>query len=157
MIFGCGMYFKYIITVAWFYFYEFLHVPFYSVVSDFLMMQIVRLLLCIVGLFVHCHKTQNRIQSRCNVGLHVCKYNGPTAKSILFIYVKSHRVIFCKKASFRQLALVRLSGDVVLNPEPMKFGFANCQSIRNKGPTLCKEVKTRNCDVLVSLRPILKL
>ena len=122
MIFGCGLYFK--LTVVWFYFYEFLHVLFYSVVSDFLTMRIVRLLLCIVGLFVHCHKTQNRIQSRCDVGLHVCKYNKPTAKSILFIYIKSHRVTFCVKASFRQLGLVLLSDDVALNPEPMKFGFA---------------------------------
>ena len=116
-------------------------------VPNFLMMQIVRLLLCIVRLFVHCHKTQNRIQSRCDVGLHVCKYNGPTAKSILFIYVKSHRVTFCEKASFRQLALVLLSGDVALNPRPMKFGFTNCRSIRNKGPILCEEVKTGNFDV----------
>ena len=111
------------------------------------MMQIVRLLLCIVGLFVHCHKTHNRIQSRCDVGLHVCKYNEPTAKSILFIYVKSHRVTFCEKAFFRQLALALLSGDVALNPGPMKFGFANCQSIRNNAPTLCEEVKTGNFDV----------
>ena len=93
-------------------------------------------------------KTQNRIQSRCDVGLHVCKYDGPTDKSILFIYVKSLRVTFCEKASFRQLALVLLSGDVSLNPGPMKFGFANCQSIRNKGPILCDEVKTGNFDVL---------
>ena len=147
MIFGCGLYFKYFITVVWLYFYEFLHVPFYSVVSDFPMMQIVRLLLCIAGLFVHCRKTQNRIQSRYDVGLHVCKYNGPTVKSILFIYVKSHRVTFCEKASFRQLALVLLLGDVALNPGPMKFGFANCRSIRNKGPTLWEEVKTGNFDV----------
>ena len=111
------------------------------------MMQIVRLLLCIIGLFVHCHKTHNRIVSRCDVGLHVCKYNEPTAKSILFIYVKSHRVTFCEKTSFRQLALVLLSGDVALNPGPMKFGFANCRFIRNKGPTLCEEVKTINFDV----------
>ena len=97
------------------------------------MMRIVRLLLCIVGLFVHCHKSQNRIQTRCDVGLHGCKYDGPTAKSILFIYVRTHRVTFCEKASFRQLALVLLSGDVVLNPGPLKFGFANCLSIRNKG------------------------
>ena len=92
-------------------------------VPNFLMMRIVRLLLCIVGLFVLCHKTQNRSQSRCDVGLHICKYNGPTAKTILFIYVKSHRVTFCEKASFRQLALVLLSGDVALNPGPMKFGI----------------------------------
>ena len=111
------------------------------------MMRIVRLLLCIVSLFVHCHKTRNRILSRCYVGLHVCKYNEPTAKSILFIYVKSHRVTFCEKVSIRQLALVLLSGDVTLNPGPMKFGFANCRSIRNKGPTLCEEVKTGNFDV----------
>ena len=116
-------------------------------VPNFLMMRIVRLLLCIVGLFVHFHKTHNRTQSRCDVGLHVCKYNEPTAKSILFIYVKSHRVTFCEKASFRQLALVLLSGDVALNPGPIKFGFANCRSIRNKGPTLCEEVKTGNFDV----------
>ena len=111
------------------------------------MMRIVRLLLCIVGLFVLCHKTQNRSQSRCDVGLHVCKYNGPTVKSILFIYVKSHRVTFCEKASFRPLALVLLSGNVALNPGPMKFGFASCRSIRNKGPTLCEEVKIGNFDV----------
>ena len=111
------------------------------------MMRIVRLLLCIVGLFVHCHKTQNRIQNRFDVGLHVCKYDGPTAKSILFIYVRTHIVTFCEKASFRQLALVLLSGDVALNPGPLKFGFANCRSIRNKGPILCEEIKTRNFDV----------
>ena len=110
-------------------------------------MRIVRLLLCIVGLFVHCHKIQNRIQSRCDVGLHVCKYDGPSAKSILFIYVRTHRVTFCEKASFRQLALVLLSGDVALNPGPLKFGFANCRSIRNKGPILGEEVKTGNFDV----------
>ena len=109
--------------------------------------RLVRLFLCIAGLFLHCHKTQKRIQSRCDVGLHVCKYNGPTAKSILFIYVKSHRVTFCKKASIRQLTLVLLSGDVTLNPGSMKFGFANCRSIRNNGPTLFEEVKTRNFDV----------
>ena len=61
-------------------------------------------------------------------------------------YVKSHRVTFCEKACFRQLTLVLLSGDVALNPGPMKFGFANCRSIRNKGPTLCEEVKTGNFD-----------
>ena len=99
------------------------------------MMWIVRLLLCIVGLFVHYRKTHNRIVLK------------STAKSILFIYVKSHRVTFCEKASFRQLALVLLSGDVALNPGPMRFGFANCRSIRNKGPILCEEVKTGNFDV----------
>ena len=40
-----------------------------------------------------------------------------------------------------------LSGDVAFNPWPMKFGFANCRSIRNKGPTLCEEVKNGNFDV----------
>ena len=119
-------------------------------VPNFLMMRIVRLLLCIVGLFVHCYRTHNRIVSRCDVGLHLCKYNEPTAKSILLIYVKSHRVTFCEKASFKQLALVLLSGDVALNPGPMKFGFANCRSIRNKGPTLCEEVKNGNFDVFWS-------
>ena len=111
------------------------------------MMRIVRLLLCIVGLFVHCHKSQKRIQTRCDVGLHGCKYDGPTAKSILFIYVRTHRVTFCEKVSFRQLALVLLSGDVALNPGPLKFGFANCRSIRNKGPILCDEIQTGNFDV----------
>ena len=57
MIFGCGLFFKYFTFVVWFYFYEFMHVLLYSVVSGFLMMQIARLLLCIVVLFVHCHKT----------------------------------------------------------------------------------------------------
>ena len=36
---------------------------------------------------------------------------------------------------------------VALNPGPVKFGFANCRSIRNKGLTLCEEVKTGNFDV----------
>ena len=111
------------------------------------MMRTVTLLLCIVGLFVHYHKSQNRIQTRCDVGLHGRKYDGPTTKSILFIYVRTHRVTFCEKASFRQLALVLLSGDVALNPGPLKFGFANCQSIRNKGPILCDEIQTGNFDV----------
>ena len=111
------------------------------------MMWTVTLLLCIVGLFVHYHKSQNRIQTRCDVGLHGRKYDGPTTKSILFIYVRTHRVTFCEKASFRQLALVLLSGDVALNPGPLKFGFANCRSIRNKGPILCDEIQTGNFDV----------
>ena len=50
-------------------------------------------------------------------------------------------------ASLRQLALVLLSGDVALNPGPLKFGFANCRSIRNKGPILCDEIQTGNFDV----------
>ena len=61
--------------------------------------------------------------------------------------MSSHIVTFCEKASFRQLVLVLLSGDVVLNPGPVKFGFTNCQSIRNNGPTLCEEVKIGNFDV----------
>ena len=65
----------------------------------------------------------------------------------MFIYVRTHRVTFCEKASFRQLALVLLSGDVALNPGPLKFGFANCRSIRNKGPILCDEIQTGNFDV----------
>ena len=89
------------------------------------MMRTVTLLLCIVGLFVHYHKSQNRIRTRCDVGLHGRKYDGPTTKSILFIYVRTHRVTFCEKASLRQLALVLLSGDVALNPGPLKFGFAD--------------------------------
>ena len=59
----------------------------------------------------------------------------------------SHRVTFCEKASFRRLTPVLLSGNVALNPGPMKFRFANCRSIRNKGPTLCEELKTGNFDV----------
>ena len=94
-----------------------------------------------------CIAIRLRIQSRCDVGLLLCKYDGPTAKSILFIYVKSQRVTFCEKASFRQLVLVLLSSDVALNPVPLKFGFANCRSIRNRGPTICGEVKTGNFDV----------
>ena len=45
------------------------------------------------------------------------------------------------------VALVLLSGDVALNPGPLKFGFANCRSIRNKGPILCDEIQTGNFDV----------
>ena len=37
--------------------------------------------------------------------------------------------------------------NVALNPGPLMFGFANCRSIRNKGPILCEEVKTGNFDV----------
>ena len=111
------------------------------------MMRTVTLLLCIVGLSVHYHKSQNRIRTRCDVGLHGRKYDGPTTKSILFIYVRTHRVTFCEKESLRQLALVLLSGDVALNPGPLKFGFANCRSIRNKGPILCDEIQTGNFDV----------
>ena len=111
-------------------------------------MRIVRLLLCIIDLFVHYHQTLNKIKSSCDVGLHVHKYDGPTAKSILFIYVMIHTVTFREKASFRQLVLVLLSGDVALNPGPLKFGFANCRPIRNKGPILWDELKTGNFDVL---------
>ena len=49
---------------------------------------------------------------------------------------------------FRQLVLVLLSGEVALNPMPLKLDFSNCWSIRNKGPVLCDEVKTGNFDVL---------
>ena len=65
----------------------------------------------------------------------------------MFIYVRTHRVTFCEKASFRQLALVLLSVDVAQNPGPLKFGFANCRSIRHKGPILCDEIQTGNFDV----------
>ena len=61
-------------------------------------------------------------------------------------FMLRHRFTFREKASFRQLALVLLSGDVTLNPGPLKFGFANCRSIRNKGPILHDEIKTGNFD-----------
>ena len=111
----------------------------------------VSLFVCSIGLFLHCHKTQHKIKSRCDVGLHVCKYDGPTAKSVLLIYVKTYKVTFHEKASFRQLVLVLLSGEVAVNPRLLKLGFANCRSIGNKGQILCDEVSTS------SQRPILNL
>ena len=34
-----------------------------------------------------------------------------------------------------------------LNPGPLRLGFANCRSIRNKGPLLADEVKSGGYDV----------
>ena len=63
-------------------------------------------------------------------------------------FMSSHTELhFVKRRPSGQLALVLLSGDVALNPGPMKFGFANCRSFRNRGPTLCEKVKTGNFDV----------
>ena len=105
----------------------------FPVVSDSLWW----LFVCIVGLFVHCHNTQDRIQSRCDVGLHVCKYDD-LLPSQSCSFMSRHTVTFLEKATFRKL---------VVNPGPLKFGFTNCRSIRNKGPILCEEVKTGNFDV----------
>ena len=44
-----------------------------------------------------------------------------------------------------------LSGDVALNPGPMKFGFANCQSIRNKGLVRQKKRSTDMYDTCENL------
>ena len=55
--------------------------------------------------------------------------------------------LFVKRRLSGSFALVLLSGDVALNPGPLKFGFANCRSIRNKGPILCGEIQTGNFDV----------
>ena len=49
--------------------------------------------------------------------------------------------------SFGQLSLILLSGDVAVNPGPLSFGFANCRSIRNKGPLLADEVNSGRYDV----------
>ena len=50
--------------------------------------------------------------------------------------------------SFSQLSLILLSGDVAVNPgRPLRFGFANCCSIRNKGPLLADEIKSGGYNV----------
>ena len=67
--------------------------------------------------------------------------------------------LFCEKASFRQLALVLLSGDVALNPGPLKFGL----TLLTAGPLGIKvqfsvmKSKLEILMFLVSPRPILKL
>ena len=64
--------------------------------------------------------------------MHVCMYN--------------HRVSYRKMVSLSQLSLILLSGDeAVLGP--LRLGFANCHSIRNKSPLLAEEVKNGGYDV----------
>ena len=49
--------------------------------------------------------------------------------------------------SLSQLSLILLSGDMAVNPGLLRFGFANCCSIRNKGPLLADEVKSGGYNV----------
>ena len=65
--------------------------------------------------------------------MHVCMYN--------------HRVSYRKMVSLSQLSLILLFGDVAVNPGPLRLGFANCHSIRNKGRLLAEEVKNCGYDV----------
>ena len=49
--------------------------------------------------------------------------------------------------SLSQLSLILLSGDVTINPGPLRLGFANCCFMRNKGPLLAEEFKSGGYDV----------
>ena len=59
--------------------------------------------------------------------MHVCMYK--------------HRVLYRKMVALSQLCLILLSGDVAVNLGPLRLGFANCCSIRNKSPVVAKKVK----------------
>ena len=53
-----------------------------------------------------------------------------------------------KSAYLPQLSvLLLLGGDVALNPGPLKLGFANCCSMRNKGQLLYDFVNLNACDI----------
>ena len=49
--------------------------------------------------------------------------------------------------SLGQLSLILLSGNVAVNLGSLSFSFANCRSIRNKGPLLADEVNSGRFDV----------
>ena len=65
--------------------------------------------------------------------MHVCMYN--------------HRVSYHKMVSLSQLSLILFSGDVAVNPGPLRLRFANCCSIRNKDFLLAEEVKNGGYNV----------
>ena len=76
---------------------------------------------------------------------HSCPHIYPRFPMHVSMYnrrVSSHRMV-----SLSQLSLIFLSGDVAVNPGPLRLGFANCCSIRNKGLLLAQDVKNCGYDV----------
>ena len=50
---------------------------------------------------------------------------------------------------FRGLSvLLLLCGDISLNPGPISFGVVNCQSVRNKGPSISDIMSTHSLSLL---------
>ena len=65
----------------------------------------------------------------------------------MYLFVCNHMVSYHKMVSPSQFSLILLSGDVAVNPGPLRFGFANCRYIRNKGLLSADEVKSGGYDV----------
>ena len=108
-----------------------------------------RFLFVVVGVFVCKYRTPNigqvQLDLHGQVVSHLCPHIYP--RFSFYIFVSNRRVSFPKRVSLGQLSLVLLSGDVAVNPGPIRFGFANCRSIRNKGPLLQDEVNSGGFDV----------
>ena len=55
------------------------------------------------------------------------------------------------QTKFRGLSvLLLLCGDISLNPGPISFGVVNCQSVRNKGPSISDIMSTHSLSLLAS-------
>ena len=67
----------------------------------------------------------------------------------MHVFIYNHRVLYCRMVYLSQLCLILLSGYVAVNPGPLRLGFTNCCSIRNKGPLLAAEVKSGGYYVFV--------
>ena len=74
----------------------------------------------------------------------------------MYVSVCNHRVSHHKMVSLSQLSLILMSGDVAANPGPLRFGFAICRSIGNKGPLLADEVKSGRYDVFGLIKTLIK-
>ena len=108
-----------------------------------------RFLFVFLGLIVYKNRTPNIAEVHFDVYRHVVSHLCPHIypKFPMYVFVCNHRVSYHKMVSLRQLSLILLSGDVAVNPGPLSFGFANCRSIRNKGPLLADEVNSGRYDV----------
>ena len=103
-----------------------------------------RFLFVLLGLIVYKSRTPNLAEVHYDVYRHVMPHLYPHIYPSfpMYVFVCNHRVSHHKMVSLSQLSLILLSGDMAV-----RFGFANCRSIRNKGPLLADEVKSGGFDV----------
>ena len=102
-----------------------------------------------LGLIVYKNRTPNIAEVHFDVYRHVVSHLCPHIypRFPMYDFVCNHRVSYRKMVFLGQLSWILWSGDVAVNPGPLSFGFANCRSIRNKGPLLADEVNSGRYDV----------
>ena len=113
-----------------------------------------RFLIALVWLIVYSNRTPNLAPVHYDVYRHVLSHSCPHIypRFPMHVFMYNHRVLYRMIVSLSQLGGILYSGDMSVNPGPLRLGFTNCYSIRNKG-SLQRKSKMVAKMYLARLRP----